>query len=104
MVLVQVNSFQYCNILFLSDGCLLKTTVVPSSSSSPELDFHLQWPETAIGAVAEVRCPCQGVDLGRVATRLCGGDFDTGGRWEEPIDTPCNYSDLARKLCLSPEV
>jgi len=64
----------------------------------------LQWPETPVGTVAEVQCPCEGAGLPVVATRECGGDFITGGKWEEPVDYPCNFSILATQLCEEPDV
>ena len=51
-----------------------------------------------------MRCPCEGAGLPVVATRECGGDFINGGQWEQPVDAPCNYSDLARELCQLSEV
>ena len=86
-----------------ADACPADNTTVPSELS-PELDFLLQWPETPVGAVAEVQCPCEGAGLPVVATRECGGDFINGGHWEQPVDAPCNYSDLSRELCQLTEV
>ena len=102
--IVANHSFwRYLHVLFCADACPAENTTVPSQSSS-ELDFLLQWPETPVGAVAEVQCPCVGVNLHLVATRECGGNFISGGRWEQPVDAPCNYSDLARELCQLSEV
>jgi len=64
----------------------------------------LQWPETPVGTVAEVQCPCETVDVPQVANRSCGGDFITGGTWEEPVDYPCNFSILIIQLCEEPDV
>ena len=70
------------------------------SDTSPELDLRLQWPEMPIGAVASIPCPCESTDIPRMATRICGGDFESGGRWEDPADDGCDFGDLTRRLCL----
>jgi len=87
----------------VSDTCPKYVTTVLSFSSS-ELDFQLQWPETPIGAVAVVQCPCETNTVYRAARRACNGDFISGGRWESPVDVACNFSDLSRQLCQSPDV
>jgi len=93
-----------CNIhQFFSDACPKDMTTALSVSSS-ELDFQLQWPETPIGAVAVVQCPCETNTVNRAARRACSGDFISGGRWESPVDVACNFSDLFRQLCQSPDV
>ena len=78
------------------------TTVLPSPSGKAELDVEIVWPETNIGLVAVVKCPCEGVDLGTgnlEATRRCGGNFDEGSEWEQAMAAPCNFSDTAREIC-----
>ena len=35
-----------------------------------------------------------------MATRICGGDFESGGQWEDPADDDCDFSDFTRRLCL----
>ena len=59
------------------------------------------WPETNIGVLAIVDCPCgtSGASVKLKATRYCGGDFTNGASWDEPDVTKCNFSDLARKIC-----
>ena len=57
-----------------------------------------------IGAVASIPCPCESFDIPRVATRICAGDFETGGEWEDPAADDCNFSDFTRRLCLVPSV
>jgi len=96
--MVTYNTFQ-----FFLDACSEDVTTVLSVSQS-ELNFQLQWPETPIGAVAVVQCPCESNTVYRAARRACGGDFISGGRWESPVDVACNFSDLSRQLCRSPDV
>ena len=38
------------------------------------------------------------------ATRLCAGDFASGGEWQQPSDSACNFDDQATQLCQLPEV
>ena len=85
-----------------TDACPGETTVFNHSPLSSEM--LLQWPETPIGTVAEVLCPCETVGVPQIATRSCGGDFITGGIWGEPEDHPCNFSILASQLCEEPDV
>ena len=45
------------------------------------------WPETNIGELAEVDCPCGNVtSVGESlrATRYCGGDFTHDSQWRNP--------------------
>ena len=90
-------------LYFPIDGCSSMNTTLPASSNALELNFNFNWPETMLGEVAELKCPCE-VDVGRVATRMCGGDFETGAVWEEVVDSRCDYSDTTRMLCLTTEV
>ena len=67
----------------------------------------IEWPETNIGELAEVDCPCGNVTSSGAslrATRYCGGDFTNGGQWRNPDIAPCNFSDLAREICQIAEV
>ena len=64
----------------------------------------VSWSETAIGGIARAKCPCESASLTRRATRVCGGSFDDIGRWEEPDYQPCNFTDVAWKLCTTVEV
>ena len=59
----------------------------------------LQWTEIAIGERAAVDCPCPQVTISRQAYRVCGGDFITGGRWNESEVTECEFDVLALELC-----
>lgn len=61
------------------------------------------WSEVAIGTVQEIMCPCR-VSVPLNATRVCGGDFVSGGKWQQPSDSACNFDDLAAQLCQLPEV
>ena len=84
------------------DGCRANKTLITSPSGNPELTIEIPWPETNIGEVAEVKCPCGNITLGTdtlVATRYCGGDFTNGGKWSDAYVRPCNFSDLSREIC-----
>ena len=86
----------------VKDGCRSNETVLPSPSGNAEFDLVIKWPETNIGSVAVVKCPCEGVDLGTgnlEAMRRCGGNFFEGSKWEEAMVAPCNFSDVAREIC-----
>ena len=65
------------------------------------LQITLEWPETNVGLVAYVPCPCgEIVSTGDLqATRYCAGNFQDGAYWEDPNDSPCDFSDIARELC-----
>ena len=89
------------SFLFFADACL-STTTYPYFSTEP--NFSLNWPETPIGAVAQVPCPCTGRVAPTTAMRQCDGDFLYGGRWQEPATMSCVISNLAQQLCHSPNV
>ena len=76
-------------------------TVIPSHSGRPDLNMTIEWPETSVGALAIVNCPCgNGTSEGGLrATRYCGGDPNTGGIWSTADVVRCNFSDLAREIC-----
>ena len=63
----------------------------------------VKWPETNIGVLAIVDCPCgaNGTSGGGAlqATHYCGGDFTAGAMWLTPDVVRCNFSDLARRIC-----
>ena len=65
------------------------------------------WPETEIGQVASVPCPC-GVSDPLIqelrGTRRCGGAYDTGALWEEPQCDSCQFSNTRLTLCQLAEV
>ena len=99
-----VQSYMSINIL---DGCSASQTVLPSPITTEDLSLTLQWPETNLGDTAVIECPCGGLDLnstGLIATRRCGGNYDDGAMWENPIDGRCNFSIVTRKICRLAEV
>lgn len=79
-------------------------TILPSHSGKRDLDIIMHWPETSIGVMAVVDCPCGNINTsvggGKLqAFRYCGGDFTSGGVWKNPEVMQCNFSDLARSIC-----
>ena len=60
------------------------------------------WPETEIGQVASVPCPC-GVSDPLIqllmGTRRCGGTFEAGGVWEDSQCESCQFSSTRLALC-----
>ena len=85
------------------DGCSSNSTIIPSPSGNPDLTITIVWPETNIGVLAVVDCPCgsNGTSGGGKlqATRYCGGDFTNGAMWGKYDVERCNFSDLSRKIC-----
>ena len=67
----------------------------------------MTWPETEIGQVASVPCPC-GVSDPLIqllrGTRRCGGTYDTGAVWEDPQCDFCQFSSTRLTLCSLAEV
>ena len=63
----------------------------------------MTWPETNIGVLAVVDCPCgsnRTLGNGKLqATHYCGGDFTNGPLWHTLDMVQCNFSDLARIIC-----
>ncbi len=59
----------------------------------------LLWEETNIGEIAMYECPCNQTSFGRRASRLCTGNFTTGGYWMESDTSPCEFDPLAWQLC-----
>ena len=87
-------------LLFL-DLCPPESTVLPSPNGDRELDIILLWNEAQIGESLTIDCPCN-LTLGSTvlrATRTCGGNFQTGARWDNPMDSNCDFSVIARRLC-----
>ena len=84
----------------LQDGCPVETGVCGNVD-------NVTWPETEIGQVASVPCPC-GVSDPLIqelrGTRRCGGTYDTGAVWEEPQCDSCRFSSTRRTLCQLAEV
>ena len=109
-IVIHMISYQDLNyvyllvvLLFHIDGCSADTTSVPALAL-PLLDFYLHWPETLVGVVAGVQCPCDLAPMLRTATRHCDGDYVIGAMWEKPLDESCNFTNVARRLCQMPEV
>ena len=99
----------YITVLFLSTACPANRTVIPSQSGNSALDIVIDWPTTKMGDVAYVNCPCSGLTIGSnraqlQASRFCGGDFINGAEWQMPVVDSCDFSDLARNICLIAEV
>ena len=85
------------------DGC----PEMPASSTCGNAG-PVTWPETEIGQVATVLCPC-GVSNDPLiqelnGTRRCGGTYDTGAKWEDPQCDSCHFSDTRLTLCRLAEV
>lgn len=64
----------------------------------------VSWPETATGGIAKAECPCESASLSRRATRVCGGTFTAIGLWEDADYQPCDFTEVAWKLCGTVEV
>ena len=80
------------NYLIMIDGC-------PEQMLACGNAGNVTWPETEIGQVASVPCPC-GVDDPLIqGTRRCGGTYDTGAIWEEPQCGSCQFSGKGITLC-----
>ena len=76
--------------------------MINSQSGDESLAVVINWPETNLGLTADLECPCGRLNLRSTqlrATRYCGGDFDTGGQWENPSVVACNTSDITRQIC-----
>ena len=86
----------------LQDGCPLTKTVIPPHSGRQDLNITIYWPESNIGELAILNCPCgSSVEEGLLlqATRYCGGDFISRAKWAEENVAACDFSDLAREIC-----
>ncbi|XP_019854609.1 PREDICTED: adhesion G-protein coupled receptor G2-like [Amphimedon queenslandica] len=85
------------------DGCPTSSTTLLSDSGDPKLTLTIKWPETNIGEIAVVNCPCgsNGTSASGTlnASRNCGGDFSIGALWQAPFVMKCQLSDLARMIC-----
>ena len=92
------------SIFLILDGCYSSTSIIPSYTGKQHLNLVIKWPETNIGGLAVVNCPCGSEtnneeQLHLQATRYCGGDFTNGALWDAPDVIQCNFSDLAREIC-----
>ena len=107
---IYTNDMLYCYLVLnaaiappcMVDGC----PELPASTcgnAGPVI-----WPETEIGQVASVPCPC-GVSNDPLiqelrGTRRCGRTYDTGAMWEEPQCVSCQFSNTRLTLCWLAEV
>ena len=96
-----LNCFVDTVIPIISGGCETDQTLIESDMDNSTRSLTLDWPETNIGVTANVPCPCgENISTGNLqATRYCSGNFRDGSHWEDPNDSPCHFSDIARKLC-----
>ena len=71
---------------FTVDGFSSNSTIIPSPGN-PNLTLTFGWPQTNIGVLAVVDCPCGSNGTSGVgklqATRYCGGDFTNAAMWSE---------------------
>ncbi len=90
-----------------TDGCISETTKIPPQEPGG-LNTTLLWPESDIGQIVLIDCPCGNISLSgdtqSNATRYCGGNFTAGAVWEKPQDERCNFTETARRLCQVIEV
>ena len=88
-------------LAFLLDLCPPESTTLKSPDGDSDLDVILEWDEKQIGESQTINCPCN-LTLGSAvlrATRTCGGNFQTGAHWDKPMDSSCDFSVTARRLC-----
>lgn len=102
------HSFSFLSFTFtLLDGCPPESTIVPFPNRT-DLDITLMWPESNLGETPEISCPCSNLSLvdgqSHTASRRCGGNFLVGASWEDPEDSACNFTEIARQLCRILEV
>lgn len=87
-----------------TDGCVAETTLVGLQVQGV-LNISLEWPESDLGELITLPCPCGdlsnlgGAAINRNATRVCGGSFSMGARWELSMDRGCDLSITTRRLC-----
>ena len=84
-----------------ADGCRTATKIIPSiSENRTDLNITITWPETNLGDIAVVTCPCGNLNItAQVGSRYCGGSFTNGAEWSSPHIAPCNLSNSAREIC-----
>ena len=84
--------FSLLSIIILSDGC------------DPEEYKSRMWPETDLGLLASIPCPCTNI-VGSLAGRIfrhCQGSYTEGADWLDEIDeSQCAAinSAVTSKLC-----
>ena len=61
------------------------------------------WPETDLGSVASIPCPCANI-VGSLAGRIfrhCKGRYTEGANWQDADDSQCAavHSGITSRLC-----
>ena len=82
------------NAPYQKDGCQKEDTIINGEV--------LEWPESNIGDTVVISCPCGGIDLsstGLTASRKCEGSFETGAKWEDPMNEKCNFTETTKAIC-----
>ena len=107
---IYTNKMLYCHLAL--NATIAPSCVVDGCPEEPASTCGnagpVTWPETEIGQVASVPCPC-GVSNDPLiqelrGTRRCGGTYDTGAMWEVPQCDSCQFSDTRLTLCRLAEV
>ena len=83
------------------DGC-------PMEQGPPyQTNSRITWPELDIGQTATESCACGSLNTSELnyhATRVCGGNYSSGGEWETQDVSRCIFSDTTLELCRISEV
>lgn len=82
----------YCCV----DGCRPESEQLMMAGT---LMGDVQWTETSIGMTATAMCPCGLVQIPMQTTRVCSGNFSTGGVWMPANSSACDYDNLSVELC-----
>lgn len=93
---VLLSCYILCSYVLCADGC---DKEVESLLVDGQVRGELDWPELGIGWTTARSCPCSQVSIAREASRVCGGDFLTGGVWVNSDVSPCQFDPLAFQLC-----
>ena len=84
---------------FVGDRCLSERQTLMVGG---EERGQLVWPESPVGNISVLNCPCPQAAISRQATRVCSASSDgLGGVWLEANLTECQFSSLAWDLCNS---
>ena len=60
------------------------------------------WPESNCGQVVHLPCPCEEFfQSGRMASRVCGGNYCQGGQWMDVDYSQCDSvtNEVTNALC-----
>ena len=90
--------YDFCPLLLVADGCESEPTAFSDS---------LEWPETDLGQIVNISCPCGDFSLGvghPVAQRQCTGSFTSGAEWATARDSACNFTTSIQQLCNASQV